>query len=122
MSPDALHLEQRTRSSLEHNQRQAQNISHELGSKLVCYFSVTLSLLELFVQGIFIHIYNKVMSPLQIGFYQFNLKAYGNVYITCFMFGILNMSGQIGNVKHGDIFIPCKFIAHSKIKVIKECD
>lgn len=38
------------------------------------------------------------------------------------MFGILNMSGQIGNVKHGDIFIPCKFIAHSKIKVIKECD
>lgn len=30
------------------------------------------------------------------------------------MFGIIKMSGQIGNVKHGDIFIPCKFIAPFK--------
>lgn len=50
----------------------------------------------------------------QTVFYWFNLRAYGNLHINCFMFRIIKMSGQIGNVKHGDIFIPCKFIAPFK--------
>lgn len=60
------------------------------------------------------HIYNKMTSPPQTRFYQFNLRAYGNLHINCFTFGIIKVSGQIGNVKHGDIFIPCKFIAPFK--------
>lgn len=74
------------------------------------------------VSFFFPHIYNTVMSPPQTGVYQFNLRAYGNLHTNCFMFGIIKMSVQTGNVKHGDIFIPGEFIAPFKIKVIKECD
>ena len=57
------------------------------------------------------------MSPPQTGVYQFNLRAYGNLHTNCFMFGIIKMSVQTGNVKHGDIFIDYSFnnfIAHVK--------
>lgn len=57
---------------------------------------------------------NEFFFFFQTVLYWFNLRAYGNLHINCFMFGIIKMSGQIGNVKHGDIFIPCKFIAPFK--------
>jgi hypothetical protein len=77
-----------------------------------CHFS--LFFLELLVQWVVIHIYNKTMSFSQTEFYWYNLRAYGNLHTNCFMFGIIKMSGQIRNVKHGDIFIPCKFIGPFK--------
>ena len=42
----------------------------ELGTEFVCWFYVTLSLsfLEQFEHWVFTHIYNKMMSPSQIGF------------------------------------------------------
>lgn len=66
------------------------------------------------MQWVFTHVYKKMMSPSLTGFCQFNLRAYGNLHINCFMFGIIKMSEQIGNVKYGDIFIPCKYIAPFK--------
>lgn len=55
-----------------------------------------------------------MMRPSQIGFYEFNLRACGNLHINWFMVGIIKMSGQTGNANHGDIFIPCKLIAPFK--------
>lgn len=63
------------------------------------------------MQWVFTHSYSKMMRPSQIGFYEFNLRACGNLHINWFMVGIIKMSGQTGNANHGDIFIPCKLIA-----------
>ena len=93
-----------------------------MGLLLLCDAFSSFSWKCLCSEFFFPRVYNTMMSPPQTGVYQFNLRAYGNLHTNCFMFGIIKMSVQTGNVKRGDIFIPGEFIAPFKIKVIKECD